>query len=119
MNEKRSFYRLKKKLDMKFTLLNAPSIDESVESWIGQTQLLDISQGGILFTYDRSIPISSFLEIEISFPDRDLPIYLTGKVVRVEEIEHDKEYNIGFSFSNIFEPDKELLISHLEEISDN
>ena len=118
MSEKRNFYRFKETVDMKFTLLNSPSIVDSEESWMGQTKLLDISKGGILFTYDSPIPVSSFLEIEINLPNRELPIYLTGKVVRIEEVVAYKEYNIGFSFSNIFEPDKELLLSHLEEINE-
>ncbi len=115
MNQ-RKFKRFKEKLNIKYTILSTPSIEEINENWDGESQTLDISEGGILFAYDTPLPVSSFIEIEIAMKGFDYPIYLTGKVTRVKEIKANQEYEIGFIFRNVFEKDKELLMSYLEDI---
>ncbi|MDH4129156.1 MAG: PilZ domain-containing protein [Spirochaetota bacterium] len=118
MSEKRIFKRFSKKLNIKYEIYNSPTGEESEEFWNGETELLNISEGGILFTYDRPIPVGSFLEIEINVPEKKLPINLTGRIVRVEEIIPNKEYEIGFIFRNIFENDRKLLLGYIKEIHD-
>ncbi len=115
MNQ-RKFKRFKEKLNIKYTILSTPSIEEINENWDGEGQTLDISEGGILFTYDTPLPVSSFIELEIAIEGSDYPINLTGKVTRVIEVKANQEYEIGFIFNNVFEKDKELLLKHLEDI---
>ncbi|GMT49603.1 MAG: hypothetical protein IEMM0008_1142 [bacterium] len=112
----RKFKRFKEKLNIKYTILSTPSIEEIKDNWNGESQTLDISEGGILFTYDSPLPVSSFIEIEIAIEGIEFPIYLTGKVTRVTEVKTDQEYEIGLVFKNVFDKDKEILLSHLEEI---
>ncbi len=117
MQEKRIYRRFRENLNIKYDVLSAPEI-ENIKLHYGETELLDISQGGILFTNSVPIPISSFLEIEIIVPEHNLPINLTGKVVRVEEIIPDEKYEIGFFFKHIFEKDSELLLKYLKDVKD-
>ena len=117
MNEnKRLHQRYKCKLQIKYEIFSSPKLQQPDASWEGETYLLDISEGGILFTSESPIPFSSFLEIEIKIPNKEFPIYLTGRVVRLEEIKENQEYEIGFFFKNIFEKDKELLTNYLNEL---
>lgn len=118
MEEKRQFTRFKDNLDIKYNIFSAPKDQPLDQDWEGESSILDISKGGILFKYDIPIPVGSFMEVEIHVPETDMPLYLKGKVIRVEEIALNKEYEIGFIFSNIFENDLKLLEKHLSKLED-
>ncbi len=118
LDEKRKFQRYRENLPITFSILISSSLDNMKSTWEGETNIVDISEGGILFKHDNPIPISSFLEIEIKVPDIKLPVNLTGRVTRIEELIQDEEYLIGLSFQHIFENDKKLLIKHIQQMKE-
>ncbi len=61
----------------------------------------NISAGGVLFVSHEPPPIGSFLELVIELPDGGEPVDCMTKVVRVEEVEAEKTYNIAVCFLDI------------------
>jgi c-di-GMP-binding flagellar brake protein YcgR len=113
--EKRVYKRFKDNIKISYRLYSTPS-PNGISAFHGESSLHDISSGGLLFVSKESIPIDSFLEIEINVPKKQLSINITGRVVRVEEIIHGEEYEVGFVFKNVFEQDYKLLMEHLDDM---
>lgn len=67
----------------------------------------NISRGGILFEYNKPFPLATVLDIEIKLPEIGKSIECYAKVVRLEEIIHEKVYDIGVSFISI--PEKDII----------
>ncbi len=69
----------------------------------------NISKNGLLFTFNKVIPMGSILQLFLSLPNRKTKISCKVKVKRVEEIQKNKEYEIGVRIIQIRETEKKAL----------
>lgn len=114
-SEKRVFKRLNKKVDVHYKVL------ESKEGLISRgltseslSMSRDISAGGVLFISEKPIALSSVLDIKVEIPGSDEPIECLAKVVRVEEIEANKSYDIAVCFLDISSGQRSRLNKYAE-----
>ncbi|MFH1339465.1 MAG: ATPase, T2SS/T4P/T4SS family [Candidatus Omnitrophota bacterium] len=61
----------------------------------------NISAGGLLFTAGQAIAVGAILELLIELPDDKEPIECLSRVVRVKEIETNKDYDTAACFLDI------------------
>ena len=61
----------------------------------------DISAGGLLFVSNESLAIGWILELKIELPDGEEPVACLARVVRTEELEEKRQYDIGVCFLDI------------------
>jgi c-di-GMP-binding flagellar brake protein YcgR len=103
-NERREFLRIEKEVSVKFAVCKKDEISPLYSSITK-----NISSGGALFVVNKSLLVDDVLVIEfeknvlsdvIEIDDNVVEVdgKLLGKVVRVEELEEDKEYEIGVCF---------------------
>jgi c-di-GMP-binding flagellar brake protein YcgR len=108
-SDKRQFKRIPKHLSLKYKIITLGSyVEKSVEPRAGSTSE-NISEGGILVLADENIPLGTFMEVEISVKGEEFPLYIKGRVRRVEEIIPGKKYDLGIMFSSTTEDDKKIL----------
>lgn len=69
----------------------------------------NVSQGGLLFEFDRKFNLGTILGLELRVPEVGKRIFCYVKVVRVEEVVEEKLYDIGVSFLKIEDKDFESL----------
>jgi hypothetical protein len=67
----------------------------------------NLSAGGILFAYDRSVAVGSLLVFRIDFPDR--VIECMGKVVRVERGPQGVFSNVAANFQGMDQTEKDYI----------
>ncbi|MDP8262611.1 MAG: PilZ domain-containing protein [Candidatus Ancaeobacter aquaticus] len=77
----------------------------------------DISSGGILIESDRCYPVSTLLKLELTIPSFEHPVNVTGRVVRIYEID-ETHYEHGIVFENIEEKYKKTIDQFLALFSD-
>ena len=65
----------------------------------------NISRGGILFNFNKEIPVSSVLSLEFDMPNMEKNIGCYGKIVRTNK-KSDDSYKMGCNFINIKESDR-------------
>jgi hypothetical protein len=100
--EKRSYPRLNSKVNLRYKVFKSQG--ELLRKGFSPEQLSvtkDISAGGLLFFSDEVLPIGSILELKIELPNGQESIECLAKVVKVEEIEEEKNYNIAVCFLDI------------------
>jgi type II secretion system protein E len=61
----------------------------------------NISAGGLLFFSRQPLSMGAILELAIELPDEEKPIECLGRVVRVEEVEANKRYDIAVCYLDI------------------
>ncbi len=66
-------------------------------------EVQDISEGGLLFHFDKPIPLGAILNLSLNLPGRKTPIRCKAKVRRVEEFQKNKKYDIGVRLIQIRE----------------
>jgi len=77
----------------------------------------NISRGGILICAAEMMPIDTQLNLEIVTPSLPEPIKAKGRIVKVEEIQKDKVYYMGLSFSEISEKDAEFITNYVVSVN--
>ena len=100
--EKRPYQRLNSKVNLRYKVFKSQG--ELLRKGFSPEQLSvtkNISAGGLLFFSDEALPIGSILELKIELPNGQESIECLAKVVRVEEIEEEKNYNIAVCFLDI------------------
>ena len=102
--ERRKYLRFKANVDVHFALQN---------KYI-KMQTKDISGGGICFFAPNRIPENTYLTLEINLPKhvKNRPIASVVKVVRIKEIEHKKQYEIGAMFIQLDPLDRTTIINY-------
>ncbi len=125
MSDKRKFKRLPKKSYVKYKVIEFSPEEKPVKEAIYK----NIGGGGILFETSEMLPIGTILKLEFDLqgwhkyfpgfikPDQTSisePIVAIGQVIRVEEIEKDKKYEIGIKFVNIDEFHQRSVIEFIE-----
>jgi len=125
--QRRKFYRLPLEHVLEFT-----EYDFSKEKKpFNISKLKNVSGGGVLFETDRSVPIGSFIKVKMKIPGWEKfrtefikpdwtsetePLVTLGSVVRVEEIEPDRRYDIGIVFQCIDEDHRNALMNYIDDL---
>lgn len=116
--EQRNYRRLPENVDIRFRIISLGDNPGDYIDLRGGGHSENISMGGMLFESNEMIPVGSFLEVQVNVSELEYPIYLRGRVVRLEEIVEHRKYDIGIQFTQYFEKDKEFLQNHLKELAD-
>jgi c-di-GMP-binding flagellar brake protein YcgR len=91
----------------------------SVSSDTGDLILLqDVSEGGMLFRYDKALPVAAVCKLDFSLPGVQKPISCKVKVRRVEELEGEGQYATGASLVQIKPGDKKKLKAFIRSMAD-
>ncbi|MGE5280578.1 MAG: ATPase, T2SS/T4P/T4SS family [Deltaproteobacteria bacterium] len=67
---------------------------------------LNVSAGGLLFVSSEPVRVGTFLEMRLELPDSRDPVVCLARVVRTEEIEPLKRYNIAAQYMDITSADR-------------
>ena len=89
--------------------------DDSPKS-IQEALTANISEGGVLITGKRAHFVSTILYLAIIAPQREKPIKTKGKVIRVEEVEEGKLYEMGIQFLGMDHEDAEYIKRYVEGV---
>ncbi|MCM8771013.1 MAG: PilT/PilU family type 4a pilus ATPase [Candidatus Omnitrophica bacterium] len=76
----------------------------------------DISEGGILIQTKESLPVGTPLKLYITSVRLTSPIQISGKVVRVEEVEEGKLYNLGIAFTAIEQKHTDFIKKYIQTV---
>jgi len=82
-------------------------------------EVKNLSEGGLLFEFNRAVPLGTILHLSLNIPGRKTPIRCKAKVRRVEELKRNKKYDIGVSVIQIREPDKKAVKRFLNVLKKN
>ena len=126
MKERRAFARLDKKSLIEFKELQHPITEKKYST----SNTKDISGSGLLFQSNKKYDIGTLLHLKVvvtgwqkerpgfkKFNESAVshPISIISKVVRVEEIEEEKLYDIGVQFINFYEDDAAGLVNFIKK----
>jgi type II secretory ATPase GspE/PulE/Tfp pilus assembly ATPase PilB-like protein len=114
-SERRVYSRLSRKINIRYRVFK--SSDELIKRGYAPEQLSitrNVSAGGLLFVSDSLLPIGAVLEFKIELPDSSKPVESLARVVRIEEIEPEKSYNIAVCFLDITGADRARLNKYVE-----
>jgi len=67
---------------------------------------VNVSAGGLLLASSEAVSVGAFIELKLELPDKQEPVVCLGRVVRVEEIELMKKYNIAVQYLDITSADR-------------
>jgi type II secretory ATPase GspE/PulE/Tfp pilus assembly ATPase PilB-like protein len=104
---KRAYARLESRVNVRYKAFK--SLDEVSRRGYKPDNFTvtgNISAGGILFFSDESANVGSFVELKVELPDSEVAVSCLARVVRVEEIEPAKKYNIAVQFLDITSADR-------------
>jgi c-di-GMP-binding flagellar brake protein YcgR len=114
--ERRTYIRLNSKVNLRYALVK--SKEEALKKrGLTPEQLSvtkNISAGGLLFVADEELPLGSFLELKLELPDGEGQIECLAKVVRIEEIESDRNYDIAVCFLDLTGAERNRLNKYIE-----
>ncbi|MBI5872529.1 MAG: Flp pilus assembly complex ATPase component TadA [Candidatus Omnitrophica bacterium] len=104
---KRAYVRLESRVNIRYKVFK--SLEEAARRGYKPENFsvtANISACGILFVASEAIGVGSVVELILELPDSSEPVACLAKVVRVEEIEPDKNYHIAIQFLDITSADK-------------
>jgi len=113
--EKRRYQRLNSKINLSYKVLK--SKDELLKRGFQPEQLSitrNVSAGGLLFYANEPLPVASILELNLELPDGKKPVECLARIVRIEEMEEEKNYNIAVCFLDITGAERTRLNNYVE-----
>ncbi|MCM8797797.1 MAG: Flp pilus assembly complex ATPase component TadA, partial [Candidatus Omnitrophica bacterium] len=100
--EKRRYQRLASKVNLSYKILKSDDELLKRELQIEQVSVTkNISAGGLLFYADEPLPIGAILELNLELPDGKEPLKCLARIVRIDEMEEKKKYDIAVCFLDI------------------
>ena len=96
------------KLNQKIDLIARSAIFNQ-EEMPGDTDSINLSEGGIAFQSDRALYKGNYLVMRLIFLPSFIPVILFGKVIRCDQEENENTYQIATSFHRLKEPDRKEL----------
>lgn len=120
MKQYRQYKRIPDHIKVQYQIIQLGPTDSDAHGThlSGEGHTENISEGGVLFESREPIPVASLLEIQITTSANPDPLFLKGRVVRVEEMETPGHYEIGVKFTHYFAKDREALRSHVVNFDD-
>lgn len=104
---KRAYVRLEGRVNIRYKVFK--SMEEAARRGYKPENFsvtTNISAGGILLFSNEPFALGSVVEIKIELPDSDPAVTCLAKIVRIEEIEPEKNYHIGAQFLDITSADR-------------
>jgi Tfp pilus assembly pilus retraction ATPase PilT len=117
MSTKRAFRRLNQKINVRYSVVPAHGQDDASLDAEYRTVTRNISAGGILFAAFEAPALGSVLDLVIEVPDGKDPVRAHARVVRVEEIEHLKKYDVAVCLLDVTGSERIRLNKYVESVS--
>jgi hypothetical protein len=98
----RAFERVDRKLNLRYNIYLLK--EQPLEGGPSAERLAvtkNISAGGLLFVSNFPLPVGSIIELKLELPDVEPPVQCLSRIVRVEETDVDKVYEIAVHFLDI------------------
>jgi len=100
--DKRVYNRLNAKANLRYQVFKSEEeLNKRGFSVENFSVTKNLSAGGLLFVAGEPLPIGGVLELRLGLPDKDEPVECLARVVRVDEIEPGKIYNIAVCLLDI------------------
>jgi len=113
--ERRSYARLKDKINLRYKIYGSTGgLLKQLTAPQHYSITRDISAGGLLFVSPEQLSLGSILELNIELPDKEEPAGCLAKVVRVEEMEENKKYDIAVYFLDMTSANRVRLNKYIE-----
>jgi len=103
----RMYARLTSRVNIRFKVFS--SLNEVKKSGFQPETLsatVNVSAGGLLFSSSEVVCVGSFVELNLELPDSKEPVVCLARVVRAEEIEPLKRYNIAVQYLDVTSADR-------------
>lgn len=113
-NNKRAYSRLNGRINLRY---KAYKSKEELRTGFVPEQLSvtkNISAGGILFASDEAFAVGTVLELKIELPDSKEAVECLARMIRIEEIEAGKSYNIAANFLDMTSAQRVRLNKYIE-----
>lgn len=114
-SDRRIYPRLASKVNIRFQAFKTK--EELIRHGFTPEQLSvtrDISAGGMFFVSREPIAVGAILDMKIELPYTDETIECLAKVLRVEEVEAEKVYNVTVNFLDIASAQRTKLNKYVE-----
>ncbi|MFA4991268.1 MAG: ATPase, T2SS/T4P/T4SS family [Candidatus Omnitrophota bacterium] len=105
--DRRAYVRLDKNINLRYKTFS--SKQELFKRGFTAEQLSvtkNISGGGLLFISEETLAVGSIIELTVELPDGEKAIECLARVIRIEEIEEEKNYNVAVCFLDITGADR-------------
>lgn len=109
---RRKFSRIDEKVPLRYRIRE---LDDSKGLEMDQRVSINIGGGGLLFSIDEPVAISTVMDIEIDLPGSPIPLSAVSRVVRIEEATGGKRYDVGLEFVEICDEDRKVLEEFIRE----
>jgi hypothetical protein len=106
VQERRQYKRIKKNFVARFRLKNVNEHTDRQQDWQMVTTQ-NLGAGGVLFNYDKEIPVDSIIDMLINFPQIKNPVSCIGRVLRIDKISPSALLKIAANFIEISQQDHE------------
>ncbi|MFA5069348.1 MAG: PilZ domain-containing protein [Candidatus Omnitrophota bacterium] len=118
MFDKRKYPRIVRVFMSWFKFMHSDTVPPLPKEWDIVTAR-DLGAGGMLFNYDKPIPVGTQIQLKIVFPFTKGPITCIGTVIRNEKVVSTKYpalYHIAAQFSSIGEDNKMVIDKVAKEV---
>jgi hypothetical protein len=112
--ERRQHKRIKKNFVARFRLKNVNEHTDCQQDWQMVTTQ-NLGAGGVLFNYDKEIPVGSIIDILINFPQIKNPVNCIGRVLRIDKTGSSALIKIAANFIDISQQDQQEISKAAEE----
>lgn len=114
--EKRAYIRLDIKVNIRYRIVkSAEELSKRGFTPENFSVTKNLSAGGLVFVAGESIPIGSIVELKIEIPTEKKPIECLARVVRVDELQENKSYDIAVCFLDLSGQDRAKLDEFVQE----
>lgn len=100
MAERRKFLRFNTPLDMEYKTLTLNPI-------FGKTLAKDLSREGVRFGIKQAVPVGTSLEISMTVPGDNLPVFATGKIAWADG------FDAGVKLTKISQNDRARVLEYV------
>ena len=114
VQERRQHKRIKKNFLARFRLKNIGSDIGNDGCWEMVTTQ-NLGAGGVLFNYDKEIPVGSIIDMLINFPQIKNPVSCIGRVLRIDKTNPLALIKIAANFIDISQQDQQEINRAAEE----
>ncbi|MCG8430541.1 MAG: Flp pilus assembly complex ATPase component TadA [Candidatus Omnitrophica bacterium] len=114
--ERRRFPRLVRKVNVSYRLVKSRAQAEpALEAAQFLSASRNVSGGGILFAAVEPVEVGGILAMTIELPDGKEPLSALARVVRTEELDEGKRYDIAVCFLDLSAPERARLHTFVEK----
>ena len=107
--ERRAGARIRAYRPVRLRLLRSPRLLETLTK--------DLSVGGVCCITSTPFPVSTLLNLELILSSGEAPVSARGRAVWFRNIPHSDQFDVGVSFSEIQEDDRQRLSAYLKRLS--